>query len=100
MLVGVQCLPVMSEEPDARNEKQLVALACHIHDRQRDGRIDAFRDHIDIFVIDPFAHDTAGDVGLILVIGGNDLDLAAGQNAADIIGGQQRSFRGASPVSV
>ena len=84
----------------AGDQKRLVALARDIHDRQRHGGIDAFGDHIDVLGVDPFAHDGAGDVGFVLMIAGNDLDLASGHAAADLLGRHLRGDHRARSVTV
>ena len=69
-------MPVRSEEPEPEIRNSLLALARQILDRQRHRRRDAISDDIDIPVVDPVAHDADGDVRLVLMIGGNDLDAA------------------------
>jgi hypothetical protein len=53
--------------------------------------VTTFGDDIDIPVVDPVTHDAYRDIRLVLMIGGNDLDAAAGDRAADLF---RRHLRG------
>ena len=56
------------------------------------------RDRIDAFDIDPLAGNRGADIGLVLVIGRDDLHRLAKDRAADLadghFGGQQRALAG------
>ena len=58
-------------------QHELLLLPGHFLDRERDGGRAAVGDHVDALIVVPVAHDVGGDVRLVLVIGGDDLDRLA-----------------------
>src|SRR5271167_304967 len=54
-------------------------------DRESRRRIAAVGDQIDAVLIDPSPHDAGGNVGLVLVVGGDDLDLLAEHGRTKIL---------------
>jgi hypothetical protein len=53
-----------------------------------------------MLIVDPLAHDGAGDIRFVLVIAGNNFDLAAGYSAADLLGRHLRGNHRTRPVAV
>ena len=68
--------PVSSELPAPDADQHLVLLARDVGDRERDRRIGQVDDHVDAVDVEPAARDRRADIGLVLVVGGEDLDLA------------------------
>ena len=56
-------------------QHHLVLLATHGVDRETDGRGRHIDDGIDAVLIEPLPRDRGADIGLVLVIGRNDLDV-------------------------
>ena len=54
----------------------LVLFAHDVADRQRDRRVGHVDDHVDAFDVEPASRDVGADVGLVLVIAEDHLDLA------------------------
>src|SRR6202023_3351247 len=61
-----------------------VLLAGQRRDRQRDRRGRDVEDRVDLVIVIPVAGDIDADIGLVLVIGGDDLDRLAHDLAAVI----------------
>ena len=100
MVFGEQALPVRSElaVDDARNV--ILRVAHQRIDGKTDGRIRHVDDGVDAVDIEPFARDRRADVGLVLVIGIDDLDLDALAAAVEILRRHARGFHRAHAVGV
>ena len=75
-------------EPDragAVEHDDLVARLRDLAGRERGGGGRDVEDHLDALVVEHVAGDVGGEVGLVLVIGRDDLDLAAEHLAAEIL---------------
>ena len=57
-------------------------------------------DHVDAFGIVPAASDGGGEIGLVLVIGGDQLDLLAQQAAPEILDRHLRGFNRPFPAKI
>ena len=68
----------------AGDQDDLVLGPRHLLHRQRDARRGQVGDHIDPVLVEPFAGDRGGDIGLVLMVGADDFDLLAVQRAAEI----------------
>jgi hypothetical protein len=68
-----------------RGDEQLVLLLRHFADREGDSRIRDVDDHVDLVDIEPQVGDVRSDIGLVLMIDGNDLDLHAFGGSAEIL---------------
>jgi hypothetical protein len=69
----------------AGREHHAIVVADDLVHCQRNRGIGKIRDHVHAFVLDPSPGDGGAEVGLVLMIGGNDLDLAAGGLAAMVL---------------
>ncbi|MGY4301057.1 hypothetical protein ACVWXN_009152 [Bradyrhizobium sp. i1.4.4] len=100
IVLGEQALPVRSElaVDDAREGQ--AAVAQQRVDGEADGRIRHVDDGIDTLDIEPFARDRVADIGLVLVVGIDDLDLDAFAAAVEILGGHARGLDRAHAVGV
>ena len=81
-------------EPDRAGTVEhddLVARLGDLAGGKRGRRRRDVKDHLDALVVEHVAGDVGGEVGLVLVIGRDDLDLAAQHLAAEIL---HRHFRG------
>jgi hypothetical protein len=67
-----------------RNQEQFFPLPGQVLDRQRHRGIDALGDDVDIFIVDPVAHDGDRDIRLVLMVCRNDFDAAARDRSADL----------------
>ena len=84
MVLGEQALPVRSAAPAPEVDEDLVLLPGDVADGQgrRGGRhVD---DHVDAVLVVPLPGDVRCDVGLVLVVGRDDLDV-------DALGGGSKS---------
>ena len=54
-----------------------VLFLHQIVDRQRNAGVQHIHEDIDLLDVDPLTRDGGGDVGLVLVVGGDDVDLPA-----------------------
>ena len=100
MVFGEQALPVRSElaVDDARNVMR--GVAQQRIDGEADGRIRHVDDGIDAVDVEPFARDRRADVGLVLVVGIDDLDLDVFAAAVEILRRHPRGFHRAHAVGV
>ena len=100
MVLGEQALPVRSElaVDDARNV--ILRIAHQRIDGEADGGIRHVDDSIDAIDIEPFARDRRSDVGLVLVVGIDDLDLDVLAAAVEILRRHARGFHRAHAVGV
>ena len=66
--------------------------------RERDRGIDQVADHVDVLHVEPFTRQRGSGVGLVLVIGDDDLDRLSENLAAEILDGhldrRHRAFAG------
>ena len=69
----------------AGEQRNLVALAHHVVDGDRDAGIGDIDDGVDLAVVEPAAHDLHADVGLHLVVGADDLDRLAEHGGAEFL---------------
>ena len=80
----------------ARVDEDLVLLLGDLVDRERDRRGRHVDDHVDAVLVVPLAGDVGGDVGLVLVVGRDDLDLDALAGGVEVLdrhaGGDDRAF--------
>jgi hypothetical protein len=80
----------------ARCEQQLFPFAGDALDRKRYSRIRDVKDCFNVLVVYPASRDDASHVGLVLMIAGDDFDLAAQHRALEVLdshlGGDHRSF--------
>jgi hypothetical protein len=81
----------------ARNQKHLVLVANDIVDRERDRGGRHIDDGVDLVDIDPAAHDIRADIGLVLVIGAEDLDLESLCSGPEVLDRHARRDHGALP---
>src|SRR5205823_5741424 len=72
-------------------DKDLVLLLADIGDRQRNRRVRQVENGVDALGVVPAPRDADADVGLVLVVGGDDVDRLAGGLAAVIL---HRHLRG------
>jgi hypothetical protein len=72
------------------DDENPVLLPRDFKDRKssRGGR--ATGDHVDAFIVKPFARLLRGDIRLVLMVGGNDLDLLGKNFVAEILRRQPR----------
>ena len=75
----------------ARTDEDLVLLFAHVGDRERNRRVRQVEDGVDAFGVIPAPRDADADVGLVLMIGGDDVDGLAGGLAAIILHRHLRS---------
>ena len=61
----------------ARIEQYLVLFLDEVVDRERDARVRRVGDRIDLVVVDPLPRNVDADIGLVLVVAADDLDLPA-----------------------
>jgi hypothetical protein len=81
-------------EPDragAVEYHDLVARLCNLAGGERGGGRGDVEQHLDALIVQHVTGDVGGKVGLVLMIGRDDFDLAAQHFAAEILG---RHFRG------
>ena len=90
-MFGEHALPVRSEVPGAGVEEHLVLLADDFVDGERDARVRHVDDDVDLVDVEPLAGDVGADVRLVLVIGGDDLDLQPLRRGAVVL---HRHLRG------
>ena len=67
------------------HDVDLLHLPRQIVDRERDRGRRQLGDHVDAFDLVPAPRDGGGEVGLVLVVGGDHLDLLAEHAAAEIL---------------
>ena len=72
------------------DEEDLVLLAADLVDRQRGRRGRHVDDDVDAVLVVPLAGDVRGDVGLVLVVGGDDLDVDALGGGVEVLDGHAR----------
>ncbi len=75
----------------AHHDVDLLPVGGDLLHGKRDRRRREVGDHVDAFGVVPAAGDVAGEIWLVLVIGGHQLDLLAEHAAAEIL---NRHFRG------
>jgi hypothetical protein len=85
---GLHCLPVSSVDPRAGHEEDPFVVPCDALHGKRRGRIRHVGDDVDLVGIDPTAGQVRGDVGLVLVVTGDDLDRRVGHFVAKLLGRQ------------
>ncbi|MNN32456.1 hypothetical protein D3C81_1461780 [compost metagenome] len=68
--------------------------------RQRGARVGAAQQHVQPLLVHPFARLGGGDVGLVLVVGGNDFDGLAQHLAAAVLDRHLDGFQAAGAVDV
>ncbi|MGY3353918.1 hypothetical protein ACVWZK_000581 [Bradyrhizobium sp. GM0.4] len=83
-----------------RREERHAAIAQQRVDGEANGRVRHVDDGVDALDIEPFARDCIADVGLVLVIGIDDLDLDALAAAVEILSGHARGLDRAHAVGV
>ena len=66
------------------DDQQLLLLPRHLLNGESDGRHWNIEDHVDVLTIVPLPRDLRADIGLELMIGGNDFDGLAGNLAAKV----------------
>ena len=76
----------------ADDDVDLLLLGGDSLHRKRDRGRREVGDHVDAFGVVPAARDVAGEIGLVLVIGGDQLDLLAEHAAAEILDRHFRRF--------
>jgi hypothetical protein len=69
----------------AGEQHRLVVGLGDLQHREADGRIDQIGDGVDAVEIEPAPGDRGADIGLVLVIGGNDLDRHAIDLVAELV---------------
>ncbi len=84
----------------ARADQHLVVVAHDLANRQRDRRVGNVGDHADALVLEPAPRDRGAEIGLVLMVGGDHLDFAAGCLAAVVLDRQLRADHGAWPLVV
>jgi hypothetical protein len=89
--VGRAFLAGQQRRAGAGRDERLVLFHRHIGDAERDRRIGQVEDSVDALGFIPAPGDGHADVGLVLMIGGDDLHHLAGGLAAVIL---HRQFRG------
>ena len=77
-------MPVRSDEAAPEIRITLFLLARDLLHRERDARGRHVGDHVDPVLVEPLAGDRGADVGLVLMVGADDLDLLAVHRAAEI----------------
>ena len=85
-LSGAQALPVKSAEPALVSSTVLWLLLGRVDDREGDRGIDQIGDGVHLVDIEPARGDAGADIGLVLMIGGEDLDGLAVDLAAEFLG--------------
>ncbi len=78
----------------------LVPLPRHVHDRERGGRGRHVENRIDRAPIEPFARLRRRDIGLVLVIGKDELDWTAEHLPSEIVDGHLGGGDAAGPSDV
>ena len=84
----------------ARNQEHLVLFANDLADGERDRGGRHVDDDVDLVDVDPGARDVGADVGLVLMVGADDLDLHAFLLAAEILDRHLRGDDGAGTGDV
>jgi len=72
-------------------DEKLLAVVGHLLNRQTDGRDRHVDDQVNLVDVVPLARNAGSDVGLDLMVGGNDSNRLAQNLAAEIFG---RHLRG------
>jgi len=94
--LGEHLAPVRSEVAGPGRQEHLVLLPHHLVDGERDPGIRDVDDHVDLVAVDPRARDAGADVGLVLVVGADDLDLHVLLRGGEILhrlaGGEHRAL--------
>ena len=67
------------------DQRHLGLVTGNLLHRERCGGCDQIGDRIDAFGIEPLARDVGGNVSLVLVVGGDDLDRFAGGLATEFL---------------
>ena len=81
-------------------EEYPLLLAGDALDGDRRGRGAGAQDHVDLLVVVPAAGEGGGDVGLVLDVAGDELDLLAEDRAAEIVDRHLRGDHGTGAVDV
>ena len=84
----------------ARDEKRLVLVPRHLVDGERHRRGRHVDDHVDLVDVVPLPRNRRADFGLVLVIGGDDLDLHAFFRGAEVFHCHARRDHRALPREV
>ena len=83
-----------------RRQKRHPRIAQQRIDGEADRGIGHVDHGVDVVDVEPFAHDRRADIGLVLVIGVDDLDLDVLAAAVEILRGHPRRFHRAHAVGV
>ena len=82
----------------ARHQKRLALVAGDLVDGQGHARVGHVHDHVHLVGVVPLASDLGAHVGLVLVVGGDDLDLQALLGGLEVLdghaGGDHRALPG------
>ncbi len=87
MVLGEQSAPVISEAPAPELNHQPVLLAHDLVHRERHRGERHVEHDVEVVAVDPLAHDAGADVGLVLVVGGEDPDVETGILRLEVGGG-------------
>ena len=88
MVLGEQALPVRSARR-ARDQQRLALLACDLADGEGHGRGGDIDDHVDLPRVEPLAGDLRADVGLVLMVGEDDLDRETLGRRPEVLDGHE-----------
>ena len=88
--IGRACLAGQIRRGRTGGQEHLALVAGDLVDRERDAGIGNVDDDVDLVDVVPLARDAGADVGLVLMVGGDDLDLVAALFDARILDGHPR----------
>ena len=70
---------------DRAGDGDAILLRRDLLDRERDRRIVEADGHVDVIGVEPLARDRRADIGLVLVVGDDDVDRLAEYRSAGIL---------------
>ena len=79
----------------ARDQQRLALVAGDLVDGERDAGVRHVDDHVDLVGVEPLPGHLGADVGLVLVVGGDDLDLQSLLVGAEVLDGHTGRHHGA-----
>ncbi|MGY3531085.1 hypothetical protein ACVISU_003853 [Bradyrhizobium sp. USDA 4452] len=88
----MQASPEMREVARAHHDVDLLLFLRQLLHRERDRRRGELGDHVDVLDLVPAPRDRGRKVRLVLMVGGDDLDLLSQHLAAEILDRHPRRF--------
>ena len=84
----------------ARNDEHLILLARDFTDCESNARIGHIDDQVHVVDIEPLIGDAGADVGLVLMVGGNEIDLHVLVAGGEIGNGKLRGSNRAGSADI